>query len=127
MLKFTKNQNSEPLKLPKLLILGLLILSVSLAPVPGTSTARAADTANGAKIFQVHCASCHPKGGNIIRRGKNLKKRALKRNKRDSLQAIASLVANGKSPMSAYKDRLTAREIEDVSAYVLERAENNWK
>ncbi|MBC6474640.1 MAG: c-type cytochrome [Hormoscilla sp. GM102CHS1] len=111
----------------KLLILGLLILSLSLAPVPGTPIARAADTANGAKIFQVHCAGCHPGGGNIIRRGKNLKKRALKRYKRDSLGAIASLVTKGKSPMSAYKDRLTAQEIEDVSAYVLEQAEKNWK
>lgn len=113
--------------MPKFTILGLLILSLSLAPLPGTPTARAADTANGAKIFQVHCVGCHPKGGNIIRRGKNLKKRALKRNKRDSLQAIAGLVANGKSLMSAYKDRLTAREIEDVSAYVLEQAEKKWK
>jgi len=45
----------------------------------------------------------------------------------DSLQAIAGLVTEGKRLMSAYKDRLTAREIEDVSAYVLERAEKNWK
>ena len=45
----------------------------------------------------------------------------------DSIQAIASLVTNGKSPMSAYKDRLTTQEIEDVSAYVLAQAEKDWK
>ena len=45
----------------------------------------------------------------------------------DSEDAIASLVANGKNNMSAYKDRLSAKEIEDVSAYVLEQAENNWR
>ncbi len=45
----------------------------------------------------------------------------------DSEDAIAFLVANGKNNMSAYKDRLTAKEIEDVSAYVLEQAENNWR
>src|ERR687885_29049 len=87
----------------------------------------AADTANGAKIFSVQCAGCHVNGGNIVRRGKTLKLKALNRNGMDSEDAIAFLVANGKNNMSAYKDRLTAKEIEDVSAYVLEQAENNWR
>lgn len=87
----------------------------------------AADTANGAKIFSVQCAGCHVNGGNIVRRGKTLKKNALKRNGMDSLEAIASLVANGKNNMSAYKDRLTEQQIEDVSAYVLEQAEKDWR
>ena len=105
-----------------LLIIMLIVLSFTFSP-----PALAADTANGAKIFSVHCAGCHVNGGNIVRRGKTLKKRALKRNGMDSLDAIAFLVANGKNNMSAYKDRLTAKEIEDVSAYVLEQAENNWR
>jgi cytochrome c6 len=86
----------------------------------------AADTANGAKIFSVHCAGCHLNGGNIIRRGKNLKLKALKRNGMDNVEAIASIVANGKNNMSAYKDRLSAQEIQAVSAYVLEQAEKDW-
>jgi cytochrome c6 len=107
--------------LKSLLIILLIALTFTFSP-----PALAADTANGAKIFSVQCAGCHVNGGNIVRRGKTLKKKALKRNGMDSLDAIASLVANGKSNMSAYKDRLTAKEIEDVSAYVLEQAENNW-
>ncbi|MFB8790901.1 MAG: c-type cytochrome [Potamolinea sp.] len=86
----------------------------------------AADTANGAKIFSIQCAGCHINGGNIVRRGKTLKQKALKRNGVDNLEAIATLVANGKNNMSAYKDRLTTQEIEDVSAYVLEQAAKNW-
>ncbi len=105
-----------------LLIILLIALTFTFSP-----PALAADTANGAKIFSVQCAGCHVNGGNIVRRGKTLKKKALKRNGMDSLDAIAFLVANGKSNMSAYKDRLTAKEIEDVSAYVLEQAENNWR
>ena len=89
--------------------------------------ASAADLDNGAKIFQANCAGCHIKGGNIIRRGKNLKLKALRKNKVDTLDAIASLVTNGKNNMSAYGDRLTAQEIEDVSAYILERAATNWR
>jgi cytochrome c6 len=103
-------------------IILLIALTLTFSP-----PALAADTANGAKIFSVQCAGCHVNGGNIIRRGKTLKLKALKRNGVDSLEAIASLVANGKNNMSAYKDRLSEKQIEDVSAYVLEQAEKGWR
>ena len=45
----------------------------------------------------------------------------------DSLEAITNIVTNGKSNMSAYKDRLTTEEIQNVAAYVLEQAEKDWK
>ena len=82
---------------------------------------------NGVEVFEVHCAGCHINGGNIVRRGKNLKQRTLERRGYDSIEAIAQLVTNGKGLMSAYRDRLTPEEITAVSAYVLEQAENDWK
>ena len=85
------------------------------------------NTTDGAAIFRIHCAGCHPNGGNIIRRGKTLKQRALKRNGMDSRVAIAALVKNGKNNMSAYKDRLDTPEINAVAAYVQKRAEQNWQ
>lgn len=85
------------------------------------------ELAQGEQIFQVHCVGCHINGGNIIRRGKNLKLKALQRNGYDSVEQIALLVANGKNNMSAYRDRLTPSEIEVVSAYVLEQANQGWK
>ncbi|MGC1199445.1 MAG: c-type cytochrome [Geitlerinemataceae cyanobacterium] len=90
-------------------------------------TALAADLGNGERVFDLQCAGCHANGGNIIRRGKNLKQKALKRNGFDSVETIADLVRNGKNNMSAYKDRLTEAEIADVSAYVLDRAAAGWK
>ncbi|MEM7759663.1 MAG: c-type cytochrome [Cyanobacteria bacterium P01_A01_bin.40] len=81
----------------------------------------------GAKVFKANCAGCHIKGGNIVRRGKNLKSKALRRNKVDTQEAIASLVTNGKGIMSAYGDKLTDSEIKAVSSYVLQRASENWK
>lgn len=92
-----------------------------------SSPAFAVDTANGAKIFNIECAGCHINGGNIIRRGKTLKQKALKINGVDSMASITALVANGKNNMSAYKDRLSEQQIEDVSAYVLDQAANNWR
>jgi cytochrome c6 len=92
-----------------------------------TSSGLAADFNNGAKIFEVQCAGCHANGGNIVRRGKTLKLKALEQNGYATEAAIAQIVTNGKNNMSAYKDRLAQAQIEDVSTYVLERAKQGWK
>lgn len=86
-----------------------------------------ADTASGAEIFGVHCAGCHANGGNIVRRGKTLKQKALEKNGMASLEAIMAIVTNGKNNMSAYKDRLSEPQIATVAAYVLERAAQDWR
>ncbi|MBD3882380.1 c-type cytochrome [Phormidium tenue FACHB-886] len=107
-----------------LLSLVLLVFFV-LFTVSQPALAASADT--GAKIFETHCAGCHINGGNIVRRGKNLKLKTLQRNQMDSIEAIANIVANGKNNMSAYQDRLTEQQIQEVSAYVLEQAQQNWR
>ena len=105
-----------------LVVLGWGVSSVQAEEVPG---GLALD--NGQLIFEAQCVGCHVNDGNIIRRGKTLQLKALQRNYRDSLEAIANLVRNGKMPMSAYKDTLTDQEILDVSAYVLNQAQQGWK
>lgn len=92
-----------------------------------TTPAFAASTTETATIFTNNCAGCHINGGNIVRRGKNLKSKALKKFGMDSTDAIASLIKNGQYAMPAYKGRLTEQQILDVSAYVLEQAKRNWK
>jgi cytochrome c6 len=82
---------------------------------------------NGAAVFEANCAGCHINGGNIVRRGKNLKSKALHKHKVDTQEAIAYLVTNGKGIMSAYGDKLSPQEIADVSAYVLQQAAQDWK
>lgn len=114
------------LNLMKKLII-FIICTFSLWTINFTLPANALDTAKGAEVFSFHCAGCHINGGNIIRRGKNLKKNALKKYRMDSLEAITNIVTNGKSNMSAYKDRLTTEEIQTLAAYVLEQAEKDWK
>jgi cytochrome c6 len=95
--------------------------------VMGIPSAWAASQIEGAKIFQIQCAGCHPGGENIIRRGKNLKQRAMRRNGMDSIAAISEIVAKGKNNMSAFGDRLTPLEIEAVSRYVLDQVATGWK
>ena len=104
-------------------LLAIALLALLALPIP----ALAADLPSGAKVFEVHCAGCHINGGNIVRRGKNLKLKTLQKNQMDSIAAIAEIVTNGKNNMSAYRDRLTDPQIQEVSAYVLEQAQQNWK
>jgi cytochrome c6 len=105
-------------------LLIFLILTITFIP---PAFAAHGDIANGAQVFEINCAGCHINGSNIIRRGKNLKMKALKKNGMNSIEAIASIVTNGKNNMSAYKDRLSEQQIQDVAAYVLQQAENNWR
>ena len=104
-----------------------ILVIVAILFISSNQYTLAATINNSAQLFETNCAGCHPHGGNIIRRGKNLKTRALHRNKLDSLEAIASLVTNGKNNMPAYQDRLTKKEIQDVAAYVLKQAEEGWR
>jgi cytochrome c6 len=105
-----------PIILPLLLLWNFLWVTPALA-----------DTPNSAVLFENTCAGCHINGGNIIRRGKNLKLKTLQKNGVDSEAAIAQIITHGKGIMSAYGERLSAEEIEALSRYVLEQAKADWK
>jgi cytochrome c6 len=102
------------------LVLGLVLSWILITPI-----ARADD--RGAQIFEAQCAGCHAGGGNIVRRGKNLKLKTLEKNQMATIEAIQTLVTQGKANMSAYSEKLTPEEITAVAAYVLDRAQANWQ
>jgi len=91
-----------------------------------TAPAIAADLQDGAKVFGANCAACHMGGGNVINAAKTLKKTALEQYEMASLAAIKTQVTNGKAAMPSFKTRLTPEQIEDVAAYVLDKAEKGW-
>jgi len=105
----------------------IAIAFIFFTSIDSVIAAPIANLDNGAEIFKANCAACHAGGGNIVRRGKNLRLKTLHKRKVDTEDAIATLVTNGKGIMSAYGDKLTSEEIANVSAYVLQRAEENWK
>lgn len=114
----------------KIITMVALALVISFSTISINSNAVADTVINpdrGVAVFKANCAGCHAKGGNIVRRGKNLKLRALHKNQVDTQEAIALLVKNGKNNMSAYGDKLSDEEIADVASYVLQRAEQKWK
>jgi len=109
---------------------GLLMLgtvAIVLASLALPAQAGKPEASLGAQVFEAYCVGCHIKGGNVVRRGKNLKLQTLKRNHLDTEAAIAQLVRQGKGIMSAYADRLTAPQIQAVAHYVLDRATENWR
>ena len=89
-------------------------------------TAPEATSSSGAALFTENCAACHANGGNIIRRGKNLKQRAMGHNGYGEVDVIATLVTQGKGVMPAYADKLSAEEISAIAQYVHEQSESGW-
>ena len=86
-----------------------LLLGITLVGLLGGlvyAPIAAAESPDSAALFELHCAGCHPNGSNIIRRGKSLQPKALRRHGVDSVEAIAALITQGKGLMSAYGDRL---------------------
>jgi len=108
-------------------LITILLLAIAIFCNAGTFPAVAVANPDTATLFTNNCAGCHINGSNIIRRGKNLKEKALKKYGMDSVEAISQLVTNGKNAMPAYKDRLTEQQIVNVSAYVLEQAQKGWQ
>jgi cytochrome c6 len=83
-------------------------------------------TASANEIFKTNCSSCHAGGNNIMNPDKTLKMESLEKNGVNSLGAIKALVSKGKAPMPAFASTLDEKEIDAVSAYVLEQAKKGW-
>ena len=112
-------------------LLSIVVLAITFFVVALQPPALAADLAHGKQIFQGNCNACHLGGRNTIMGAKTLKKDALVKYLKDfeakGAEAIAYQVTNGKGAMPRFAGRLKPNDIADVSAYVLDQAENGWK
>jgi cytochrome c6 len=115
---------------PLRIFLLILVLAIALFEFTFNLPALAAETFNGAKIFNANCASCHIGGGNILISEKTLQKEALSKYLEnydsDSIQTIIFQVQNGKNAMPAFKNKLSEQEILEVGVYVFQKAEQGW-
>ena len=75
----------------------------------------------GEILFNQNCQVCHIDGKNIIIPEKNLKKKVLEANGMDTVEAIVYQVTNGKNGMPAFGGRLTEKEMEKISFYILNK------
>ena len=90
-------------------------------PVPALATGP-----DGAALFEAHCAGCHIHGGNIIRRGRTLKLKALEKQGITSPAAIATIANQGIGQMGGYGQVLGSGGAEQVGLYVWEQALAGW-
>lgn len=81
---------------------------------------------SGAQLFDLHCAGCHPNGGNIIRRGRTLKLKALEKRELNNVQAIAQIAREGIGQMSGYADALGEGNDIVVAEWIWQQAQNAW-
>ncbi|MEL6552359.1 MAG: c-type cytochrome [Cyanobacteria bacterium J06621_11] len=103
----------------------LLVMSAATPAIADANPNLSTDV-NAEPLFELHCAGCHANGGNIIRRGKNLKKRAMDRNGYGEVEAITQIIMQGKGAMTAFADRLSEEEVSAIAQYVHEKAETGW-
>ena len=64
-----------------------IALLVLLTPLNIAIASPEANLENGATVFKANCAACHKNGGNIVRRGKNLKLKTLHKRQVDTEEA----------------------------------------
>jgi cytochrome c6 len=92
----------------------------------GIAPTWAADLEHGKQVFASNCAVCHLKGRNAVIANKTLHKGVLQQYGLFSPEAITNQVTYGKNAMPAFKGRLDNQDIQDVAAYVLAQANQNW-
>ena len=85
-----------------------------------------AGAAQANEIFENNCSACHKDGGNIINAKKALTKEALEENGMYSVAAVKKIVSEGKSPMPGFSATLEEKQIDEVAAYVIEKAGTGW-
>lgn len=75
---------------------------------------------DGAKLFQQHCAVCHPGGSNIITPAKTLDRQTLEKNGITSAKDILAIVRKPGPGMTTFgPDLLSDKEVEQVAEHIL--------
>ena len=98
-----------------------------LAQVSDSTTANENENVSTAALFTKNCAGCHAHGGNVIRRNKTLKQKALKRYGYDDVTKIAQIITHGRGIMPAYGERLSTEEVGAIAQYVKTQSETGWQ
>lgn len=114
---------------------GLVALSLAIALIwalfwpPaawGLAEAVKGDAGEGARLFENHCVGCHLNGGNVVRRGRTLKREVLERNGISGPEDVARIAAAGIGRMSGYGAALGEGGSEAVGRWVWQQALTGW-
>lgn len=104
----------------------IAIITILIFSLIFSNLALAKEIAEGEQLFLNHCVGCHINGGNIIRRGRNLKLSTLERNGLDNKESIAKIARDGIGQMSGYAKELGLDGDNLVAEWILEQAKQSW-
>ena len=97
--------------------LALLIAAVAVIALASAPAAQAA--ADGKALYDAKCAMCHGKDGvakPMAKGSANLND--AKWQEATKVEAIETVVTDGKGKMKGYKDKMSAEEVQAVATYV---------
>lgn len=104
----------------KAVIIGAALLSVSAFASTGLCDTKKGGKIDGAQEFEEHCASCHPKGGNIINAKKTLDKKTLNANGIKNAQGIIAKMRNPGPGMTKFDEKsISKAEAKAIADYIL--------
>jgi cytochrome c6 len=90
-----------------------LLFALAVLSLAGNTLA-----ADAATLFGSKCSACHGKDGKGTAVGKKMGAPDLAGATKDSDAEIVGVISNGKGKMAAYKDKLSADEIQALAKYV---------
>ncbi|MBE0605456.1 MAG: c-type cytochrome [Deltaproteobacteria bacterium] len=100
--------------------IGVLVACVGLVlPAAGLNAAEKKEPA-GAKLFQQHCAACHPNGGNIIKPAMTLHKKDMDANGVKTVNDIVGKMRNPGPGMTRFDAKTVSdKDANEIAQYVL--------
>jgi cytochrome c6 len=98
----------------------VLVVCIGLVlPVAGLNAAEKKDS-NGAKLFQQHCAACHPNGGNIIKPAMTLHKKEMDANGVKTAKDVVGKMRNPGPGMTRFDAKTVSdKDAKEIAEYVL--------
>lgn len=104
----------------KTLLVTVAMLSLSMFATVGFCDTKKGEKINGGKEFEEHCASCHPKGGNIVKADKTLGKKALAANGIKTAKDIVAKMRNPGPGMTKFDAKtVNDKEAAAIANYIL--------
>jgi cytochrome c6 len=101
--------------------MGVLLVSVVLAlPAAGLDAAEKKESA-GAKLFQQHCAACHPDGGNIIKPALTLHKKDMDAHGVKTAKDIVGKMRTPGPGMTRFDTKTVSdKDAQEIAQYILQ-------
>jgi len=100
--------------------IGVLVVSMCLVLAAAGLNAAEKKESAGAKLFQQHCAACHPNGGNIIKPAMTLHKKDLDAHGVKTAKDIVGKMRNPGPGMTRFDVKTVSdKDAKEIAEYIL--------